>query len=162
MRAKFKSLLASSCILAFCCGAEVAHGQTEYEIWETANGITGAGAKVDSDGDGIPNGIEFVIGGDPSSPNSDSNGLLPTITVDATNLNFIYRRADAAAGYNPFVEYSSSLGVWTMADPGVDGVFIEEDGDFYGPGVARVIVHIPRALAAGAKLFARLGVEITP
>lgn len=132
-----------------------------YDTWETDNGISGAGAAADSDGDGIPNGIEFVIGGDPSGPNSDSHGLLPTITVDVDNLNFIFRRTDAAAGYNPFVKYSSSLGVWTMAEPGVDGVFIEEAGEFE-PGVTLVTVKIPRALASGSKFFARLGVEITP
>ncbi len=135
---------------------------TEYDSWETANDITGAGAAADSDGDGISNGIEFVIGGDPSGPGSDSNSLLPVVTVDVDYLNFIFRRTNAAAGSNPFVEYSSSLGLWIMADPGVDGVFIEEDGDFFEPGVARVTVRIPRTLASGSALFARLGVEITP
>ncbi len=133
-----------------------------YDSWETENGITGAGATADSDGDGIPNGIEFVIGGDPSGPGSDSSSLLPVITLDADYLYFIFRRTDAAAGYNPYVEYSSSLGLWAMADPGVDGVFIEEAIDFYGPGVARVTVQIPRNLASGPKMFARLGVEIMP
>jgi hypothetical protein len=131
-----------------------------YHSWEAANGITGAGPAVDSDGDGIPNGIEFVIGGDPSGPASDSNSLLPVITLDADHLYFIFRRTDAASGYDPFVEYSSSLGQWTLAEPGVDGISIEESLDFHGPGVARVTVKLPRSLASGTKLFARLGVEI--
>lgn len=134
----------------------------DYESWETQNGITGAGADVDSDGDGIPNGIEFVIGGDPSGPGSDSNSLLPACTVDDDHMFFIFRRTDAASGYNPVVEYSSSLGQWIIAEPGVDGVFIEEAGDFFGSGVARVTVQIPRALASGSALFARLRVDITP
>jgi hypothetical protein len=114
---------------------------------------------VDSDGDGISNGIEFIIGGDPSGPDSDSNSLLPTVTVDEVYLNFTFRRTDAAAGYDPFVEYSSDLAVWPLAETGENGVLIEED---VGSEVALVTVRIPRALATGSKLFARLRVEITP
>lgn len=134
----------------------------EYGSWETENGIAGAGATADSDDDGIANGIEYVIGGDPSGPGSDSNSLLPTVTADDDNLYFIFRRTDAAAGYDPLVEYSSNLAEWTMAEPGVDGVTIHETSDFFGPGVTRVTVQIPRALATGTGLFARLRVDITP
>lgn len=134
----------------------------DYQSWESPNAISGAGAAADSDGDGISNGIEFVIGGDPSGPDSDSNSLLPTVTVDNDVMYFIFRRTDVAGGYNPIVEYSSSLSQWTPAEPGVDGVQIEETQDFYGPGVSRVIVGIPRILASGSTLIARLSVEITP
>ena len=162
MKPRSKSVAAWLWVLAFCCVVQIAHGQTDYEIWETANGIAGAGADVDSDGDCISNGIEFVIGGDPSGPGSDSSSLLPAVTVDADHLYFVFRRSDDSSGYDPFVEYSSSLGAWTAAEPGVDGVFIEEAVDFYGPGVTRVIVRIPRVLAAGSAFFARLHVVITP
>jgi hypothetical protein len=134
----------------------------DYESWETANGIAGAGAASDSDGDGIPNGIEFVIGGDPSGTDSDSNSLLPTVIIDPDFMYFIFRRTEVAAGYNPTVEYSSTLAQWTSAEPGVDGVFIEETEDFFEPGVARVSVRIPRSLASGSTLLARIRVDITP
>lgn len=160
---KTRAAFALPWILAASSSLSVAQDPApEYVSWETENGITGTGPAVDSDGDGITNGIEFVIGGDPTGPNSDSNRLLPTVTVDVDYLYFTYRRTDAVVGYNPFVEYRTSLGQWIMAEPGVDGVFIEEEGDFFEPGVARVIVRIPRALASGSRLFARLGVEITP
>lgn len=133
-----------------------------YGAWEAENGISGAGENADSDGDGISNGIEFVIGGDPSGPGSDSNSLLPVVSVDENYMNFIYRRADPAAAYQPFVEYSSSLTQWSIAGDEDDGVFTEDAQDFYGPGVYRVTVHVPRALASGSKFFARLGVHITP
>ena len=55
-----------------------------YGAWELLNGIAGAGPDADSDHDGIHNAIKFVIGGVPSGPASDSNGLLPTIAVDAS------------------------------------------------------------------------------
>jgi autotransporter-associated beta strand protein len=133
---------------------------TTYDAFESANGISGAGENTDSDGDGIPNGIEFVIGGDPSGPDSDSSVLLPTASVDATNLTFVFRRTDASAGFDPVVEYSSTLAGWTVAEGGVAGVLITEDNNFHGTGTDRVTVVIPRALAAGSTLFARLRIDI--
>ncbi|MBN8458675.1 MAG: autotransporter-associated beta strand repeat-containing protein [Verrucomicrobia bacterium] len=136
---------------------------TPYGNWETANGIAGAGATADSDGDGIANGIEFVIGGDPSGPGSASNALMPTVTTDATYLNFVFRRSDVSAEYHPFVQYGTDLTGWTAAQNGTNGVIITEENDpFPGePGIDRVTVRIPRALAApGSQLFARLRVEI--
>lgn len=134
---------------------------TPYGMWETANGIAGAGAAADSDGDGIANGIEFVIGGDPSGPGSASTPLLPISTTDATYLNFVFRRAEASASLNPFVEYGTTLAGWTPAQHDVNGVLIVEEIDGFGGGIDRVTVRIPRALAApGTSLFARLRVIV--
>jgi autotransporter-associated beta strand protein len=133
---------------------------TAYETWETENGIEGVGSGVDSDGDGIPNGIEFVIGGDPSGPGSDSNGLLPTGTKDATHLVIVFRRTDASIGDAPAVQYGTALDAWTPAANNTNDVVVEETNDFYGTGIDRVTVRLPIALAANGKLFARLAVEI--
>lgn len=135
-------------------------GGDAYGDFETANGIPGAGSGTDSDNDGIPNGIEFVIGGDPSGPGSDSSGLLPTVSIDGTYLNFVFRRTDGSISYDPFVEYGSSLAGWTRANAGENGVIINEEGDFFGAGTDRITVRIPRALAVDTKLFARLRVDI--
>lgn len=137
-------------------------GGSPYASWAGANGIPGAGVAVDSDNDGISNGIEFVIGGDPSGPNSDSNASLPTVTLDGTYLNFVYRRTDASASSNPLVQHGSNLTGWTTAQNGVNGVIITADDNFFGASTDRVTVRIPRSLASGSKLFARLKVEITP
>ncbi len=137
---------------------------TPYTNWETANGIAGAGAEVDSDGDGIANGIEFVIGGDPSGPDSESSALLPVISMDPTYLNFIYRRRDDSVSSNPVVEFGGDLTGWTVAvngQPGGTPVIIQETNDQHGVGTDSVTVRIPRALAApGTTLFARL--KVTP
>jgi len=133
---------------------------SSYQTWEADNGIAGAGSTADSDGDGIPNGIEFVIGGDPSGPGSDSHGLLPTGTKDSTHLVIVFRRTDASASSAPAVQYSSALSGWTTAQNGTNGVVIEEANDFYGAGIDRVTVRLPLALAANGKLFARLAVDI--
>ena len=132
----------------------------DYATWAAANGVDGVPSTTDSDGDGLQNGIEFVLGGDPSAPGSDSNALRPTITVDATYLNFVFRRTDDSAGLAPFVEYNSDLSaVWTEAEDGVNGVIIDEVDDGFGEGVDQVTVRIPRTLANGAKAFARLHVD---
>ncbi|MEK7950733.1 hypothetical protein [Luteolibacter soli] len=152
-------LLAFGLFVPLC----LVHGappEDAYGVWETTHGISGAGSAVDSDGDGIPNGIEFVIGGDPSGPGSDSSSLLPTITVDEDYVTFSFRRSDDSAPYNPFVEYGSDLTGWTQAEGGVDGVTVAEDGNFFGGSVDRVRVQIPRTLAVGSRLFARLRVDI--
>lgn len=135
-----------------------------FGSWTSANGISGAGGNVDSDGDGIVNGIEFVLGGDPSGPNSNSAALLPTITMDATYMNFTFRRTDESLAYNPRVQYGTGLSAWTNAvagQPVATPVLIVTDNDFYAVGIDRVTVRIPRALAApGTKLFGRLTVDI--
>lgn len=133
-----------------------------YGSWESTHGIAGAGAAADSDNDGISNGIEFVLGGDPSGPNSDSNALLPTVTLDGTYMNFVYRRTDASASSNPFVEYGSALGGWTAAQNGINGVIITVDESFYDSTTDRVTVRIPRSLGVAGKLFARLHVITSP
>lgn len=134
-----------------------------YTAWESLNNIPGAGASADSDGDAIPNGIEFVLATDPSGPDSESSAQLPTLSADGTYLNYVFRRADQSISSNPIVQYGSALAGWTTAITGqpVDSpVLTLVDDDFFGAGVDRVTVRIPRTLATEARLFARLKVEI--
>jgi hypothetical protein len=160
----FCSRLVAVGLVSIAC----AEASSPYEDWTAAqfpgeSSPAVIGPEADPDGDGIENGIEFVIGGDPSGPGSGSSALLPAVTVDAADLSVSYRRTDEAAGYNPVVEYSTSLaaGSWTEAEPGVDGVTISEENGFYGEGIDRVTVKIPRSLAGpGGKVFARLRVDI--
>jgi len=130
-----------------------------YTTWETAQGIAGAGSATDSDNDGIANGIEFVIGGDPSGPNSDSNALLPSASVNAGYLDFVFRRTDESSGFDPYVEYGSDLSGWTTAVNGANGIIIQVDNDHFGLGIDRVTVRIPQILATNSKLFARMGIS---
>jgi autotransporter-associated beta strand protein len=132
---------------------------TNYQLWEIANGIPGAGPTTDSDDDGIANGIEFVIGGDPSGPGSSSTTLLPTATKDATHFEFRFRRSDESASSAPYVQYGSNLAGWTTAQDGAAGVTIGEDDDFHGEGIDRVRVRIPLPVGE-TTLFARLRVDL--
>lgn len=129
-----------------------------YAAWEATNGLAGAGSTADSDDDGIPNGIEFVIGGDPSGPESDSTALLPTSAKNTTHLIFSYRLTDESIPDSPHVQYGSNLTGWTTARENIDGVTFETTN--ISSGINLVTVRIPLGLANGAKLFARLAVEI--
>jgi autotransporter-associated beta strand protein len=114
------------------------------------------GFKSDPDNDGISNGIEFVIGGDPK--NEASSGKLPVCVMDSTKITFIFRRATAAAVLRPRVEYTGDLaGPWTVATHGTQGVTILEEPGGFGNGIDRVSVTIPRG--AYTRRFVRLAVD---
>ena len=128
--------------------------------------VTDAGGDAafgsDPDLDGIVNGIEFVIGGEPNPANPDSNssGLLPRIVVEESYLRVIYRRHDDAIYLNAGVEYDADpAATWTFAEQDVNGVDIHVDDDGFGPHIDRVEVRIPRFNEEGGKLFARLHVS---
>lgn len=138
---------------------------TPFELWATAKGLAGPDAEFDADPDfdGVPNGIEFVVGGEPNpaNPGSSSAALLPTMTTDSGTgeLVFVFRRADEAAGLNPAVEYDTDLaGTWTPAQGGVNGVTISETENGFATGIDRVEVRIPSSQASSGRLFARLAV----
>jgi len=140
---------------------------------ETNPAIIGTGA--DPDNDGINNGVEMVIGGNPAT--GMDTALLPTIEL-VTNpvgtpaipagdyLLFTYRRSDlsVAAGVTATCETDSDLvAPWTVATDGVSGTVIQVDDNFiFTPPAAantdRVRVYVPRG--ANTKLFGRLDVQV--
>lgn len=125
-----------------------------FEAWATTKGV--AGFDVDSDGDGIANGIEFVIGGEPAiGAGSNSAALLPQASYHAASgdLVFVFRRMPDAAYLNPAVEYSTTMlpGSW-IAGPAGTVIGTEDGADL-------VEVRLVPALAGGGKVFARLKVS---
>ncbi|OYV05052.1 MAG: hypothetical protein CFE26_13625, partial [Verrucomicrobiales bacterium VVV1] len=153
--------------------------QPGYASWidgffpaETNPLIIGAGA--DPDFDGIANGVEMVIGGDPKL--GMDAALLPTLelvtdpvgspAIPAGNyLLFTYRRTDLSVtgGVTADCETDTDLaGTWTSST-GAPGVVIQVDDNFtFTPAAAantdRVRVYIPRA--ANTTLFGRLKVVV--
>jgi autotransporter-associated beta strand protein len=133
---------------------------TPYQLWENSQGIMDAGPNADSDQDGISNAIEWVIGGDPSGPDSNSSALLPVITRDSTNLVFVFRRTDASfANLAPTVNYGTNFTTdWVTAEHGVNGVSIVEENDGFGTGVDKITVSIP--VADETRFFTQLQVDV--
>lgn len=132
------------------------------------------GPAADPDNDGIPNGVEMVIGGDPKL--GMDTALLPTLelvtdpvgspAIPAGNyLLFTYRRSDlsVAAGVTADCETDTDLvAPWTPAT-GAPGVIIQVDDNFtFSPPAAadtdRVRVYVPRG--ANTQLFGRLSVQV--
>ena len=103
---------------------------------------------ADFDGDGIPNGIEYILGGDPTRRNTAH--LRPTFDMggdsDYIHLTHgISRSAREDPDLSVVVLYSMDLQTWTAAthDPEGSGITIDAaealEGDHY-----LVTVSLPR------------------
>lgn len=138
-----------------------------YAGWIAGFGLTGPNAAFDNDYDldGLDNGVEFVLGGNPAA--GMDAGILPTLEMVATDLGsgpqdyllFTYRRTDlSAASIASAAQYGTDLSSWNTAVDGVNGVKILIDDNHVfsppSPNTDRVRVHVPRA--SHAKLFGRL------
>lgn len=132
-----------------------------YDTWATSKGLTGPDAAFDADpdNDGISNGLEFVLGGEPNpaNPGSNSSALLPTLSLSGGNMVFTYNRTDASAYLNPTVEFNTGLGgSWTTAvDPGNSAISVID-----GTPSDTVTVSIPTS--GNPHMFARLKVVEEP
>ncbi len=138
-------------------------GVNPYGDWAAGYSLAGEDALsgADPDQDGIANAIEFVIGADPTE--SGDHDLMPLGTVEGEYFVFNFPRRDSSALYGPVVQYGSDLGGWETAaagSPAATPVVVETVEDGFGPGLDAITVKVPRALAQGDKLFARLTVTI--
>jgi len=126
-----------------------------YALWASQQGFAPGqeAPNLDPDGDSLENGIEFIVGGDPL--HAMDLDKLPTGQIDGDNFVFTFRQTNASKVENPYVEYGSDLVGWTPAENGVDGVTIAPGPDA-PDGTPTVVVTLPRTLATGGKLFARL------
>ena len=131
----------------------------------TASGYAdwSGGAPFDGDasGDGVSNGIAWVLGA--TDPAANAIGLLPTIdnTSDPDFLIFTFRRLQDAnddPDTTIAAETSTNLVNWNTATAGPDiEIDITENGA--GAGIDLVEVKIRRTLAINGRIFARLNVN---
>ncbi len=139
-----------------------------YASWATSKGLDGtpgkeAGFDDDPDHDGVSNGLEWALGGNPLTPDG---GSLVTVTGNALNgLTVSFKREEASLGAMTLtLEYDGDLlDLWTE-------VPITQAGSNEANGVVvtvnqaatpdQVTVTIPASNALGGHLFARLKATI--
>ena len=129
-----------------------------YATWARESGLSaGSGSNTgfdaDPDQDAIPNGLEWILNGNPLT--FDAASLWSASAADG--LTVAFDRNPAATGHaNLFLQWSPVLGGnWT-------DVPIQEGGGTYPNGVVvissgnSITVHVPGYNTAQGKLFARL------
>jgi fibronectin-binding autotransporter adhesin len=135
-----------------------------YNTWALAN-ITArnagapAGFAMDADGDTHPNGLEWLLGGDPLA--QDAATLVGFTTTDLGDLSLdFHRRGDVIGATSLSVQWSSDLNaewaeipIGASSTVGENGIAVTVD-DASSP--QRINVRLPRAISPGGKLFARL------
>ncbi|MCW1923866.1 autotransporter-associated beta strand repeat-containing protein [Luteolibacter arcticus] len=131
-----------------------------YLAWASAHGLDGS--HDDPDHDGTGNLLEFYLGGNPMTADGS---ILPLTTVNATHVVLTFKRRDDAEAHagTEMVQWGSDLTGWTdvvvgesSAAPDANGVEIQVIENEAAPD--DITVSIPRALASGGKLFARLNI----
>ena len=118
-----------------------------------------AGFDVDTNGDGVDNGLAFLLGA--SGPNVSALDKLPVSTQSAGALVLTFQMLDDTANGNATlaIEYGNSLagGSWTAVPvPYTSGTMGDIVFNVTGTGPRNVTATIPASKAAGGKLFGRV------
>jgi autotransporter-associated beta strand protein len=134
-----------------------------YEMWAAQQGLDGSPGReaafdADPDHDGVANGLEGMLGGDPLVKEASSLVTSTATAGDGITLSFT-REEDSLGSVNLFVQWSADLNQWNDVPitqgggsyPHGEDVDIDETAD-----PDKVIVHIPASNAVGGRLFARL------
>jgi hypothetical protein len=116
------------------------------------------GFNEDMSGDGVSNGMAFLLGA--SGPEEHAHHLLPAPakTHEGLMLSFMMRDAASRGSATMSVEYSSDLVNWTTV-PVPEASHTTQDGvafDIAGSGMHDVKVTIPSSHAVAGRLYARL------
>ena len=133
--------------------------QTRFTAW--AGGMS---SDDDANGDGIKNGMAWVLGA--ADPQQNAFGLLPEFddTGDPQYWIFNYRRRRAALT-NPdtsiAVQHGSDLSGWSPLVHDGTNVIITPANDFHGAGIDKVEVKLRRSSFTEGSLFLRLSVTMT-
>jgi autotransporter-associated beta strand protein len=135
-------------------------GQTAFEAWSG-----GATFNADANGDGVSNGLAWILGAADTTANARS--LLPTVSSSGTNMVYTFKRIQASINANTAltIELGTTLSAWpTTYTVGIDdagstlGVTIAKNS----PSAGTDTVTLTVARGADAKKFVRLKAVLTP
>lgn len=138
-------------------------GPAGYATWKDVNAPTGT-PNDDYDGDGVSNGVEFVLGG---TKDTKDLSKLPAISTTGDNLVFAFQRDQASIDGTTTVviQVGTDLSNWPdtytvlgTAQINNPGVTIQKDTPSVGTDT--IILTVPRGLAPTQ--FARLVVTPAP
>jgi len=141
-----------------------AAGTDPYLAWAASMGLdaTNNGFETDAEGDGVDNGLEWILDGDPLA--QDAATILPTPAGDAaTGLTLTFTRNEGTIGQTTLVvdwdtdldggfAHSIEVEATSSSDPATGTTVTIDDT----PTPDSVTVLIPATNAPDGKLFARL------
>jgi autotransporter-associated beta strand protein len=141
----------------------VNQGLTYFEAWTSASGLAGADVQPeeDPDQDGLANVLEWLLGGNPLTP--DAAARQPSIVKDDNFLTVTFSRNDDSEGeLASQVQYTTDFVTWTnleitsneWTDPEGSSLAITENDD--APDT--IVVKIP--VGANPRMFVRIFTEI--
>ena len=124
-------------------------------------------ANADPDKDGVPNALEYVLGGEPNPENANSNSteLLPASSTNNGDLVFRFQRKDASeAAVDLTFEWSTDLSFATTNNVAIGaissttsgGVVIDIMEDTPDEATDDIVITVPASAATNGKLFGRL------
>ena len=144
-------------------------GTSPFDTWATSGTVAGVAFDGDANGDGIKDGIAFLLGA--ATPDVDANALLSTATEDGSGglqMSFTMLKPVNSAPAVLSLEHSGDLGggdPWTSvevpaATGTVDGVSFSVTENAGDPTKNDVVATIPSAgNSIDGRLFGRLSGE---
>lgn len=145
--------------------SDILSSNPPFVTWATGApyNLTGNDALFDADPDkdGMSNGIEFIVGANPTVAN-DANAYGPQVSITGPTGNrvatIIYRSTTVSDYLNASLQLSDNLVTWNTAINGQNAT-VSIDDNAYGAGINKVTVELE---ANGAKGFVRLFAQSTP
>ncbi len=135
-----------------------------FEIWAAAQGLDGSPGRAggfgdDPDGDGVANGLEWILQGDPKS--QDASKLITTSGSDLSGLKLVFRRVSDSLGANLQLEWDTDFtdgfaNRLTIGRTGVAGTALAPSVEIDVPVPGMATLMIPAANAPEERIFARL------
>ncbi|MGB1131104.1 MAG: hypothetical protein ACPG4K_13720, partial [Haloferula sp.] len=132
---------------------------TPYELWAAGYpALDLSDPNGDLEPDGIPNVMEFALGGHPNV--DDAAWVLPNYGLAGDQFDYTFRRADVALGsaHEPYAVYSTNLEDWFPAVDGTDGISISVVDDGADTGVDEVTIEVDLDQAPEDQMFLRVAV----